>query len=182
VTFSSGSSSSGSSPIATFAWDLGNGTHIPANPNTTVTTLYQASGTYTVTVTATDANGLSDSDSMQIVIDTRLEGPVWSLYPVLERTSITLQFLQGELAGFSGCNTYEGAYTAVDNLDGTYAVTVSDLVSTKLICSEEIMEQETEYMAALTVVTQGSIDGNKLNLTSEGAELTYFEVGTPEPR
>jgi heat shock protein HslJ len=181
VTFSAEGSASGSSPINSFAWDFGNGTSALASPNTSVTALYENPGTFTVTVTATDANGLSDSASMEIVIDTRLEGPVWSLYPVLPRSAITLQFLQGELAGFSGCNTYTGSYTAVQNEDGTYQVEIVDLTSTRLSCAEDIMEQEADYLAALAASDTGAIEGNLLNLSGSNVELTYYEVGTPRP-
>ena len=181
VTFSAEGSTSGSSPINSFSWDFGDGSTGPSSPNTTVTTLYENPGTFTVTVTATDANGLSDSASMEIVIDTRLEGPVWSLYPVLPRSAITLQFLQGELAGFSGCNTYSGTYTAVQNEDGTYQVEVKDLVTTRLSCAEDIMEQEGQYIATLGAVTTGVIEGNLLQLANPEADLTYYEVGTPKP-
>ena len=181
VTFSAEGSSSGSSPISSFTWDFGDGTGSPPSPNTSVTTIYENPGTFTVTLTATDANGLSDSDSLQIEIDTRLEGPVWSLYPVLPRTAITMQFLQGELAGFSGCNTYSGNYIAEDNGDGTYQVTISDLVSTKLLCADDLMEQETQYMTALAATTGGIIEGNLLTLTGLESDLTYYEVGTLKP-
>jgi heat shock protein HslJ len=181
VTFSAEGSTSGSSPITNFSWDFGDGTPGPSSPNTSVTMLYENPGTFTVTVTATDANGLSDSASMQIVIDTRLEGPVWSLYPVLPRSAITLQFLQGELAGFSGCNTYSGTYTAVENEDGTYQVEVMDLVTTRQSCAEEIMEQEGQYIETLGAVNTAFIEGNLLNLSSPDAELTFYEVGTPRP-
>ncbi len=181
ATFSVEGSTSGSSPITSFIWDFGNGTGSPASPNTSVTTLYEISGTYTVTVTATDANGLSDSDRLQIEIDTRLEGPVWSLYPVLPRTAITMQFLQGELTGFSGCNTYSGSYTALDNGDGTYQVEINEIDSTQLACAEDILEQEAEYMAALASTISASIDGNLITLTGDDPELTYYEIGTPRP-
>jgi PKD repeat protein len=181
VTFSAEGSASGSSPITGFTWDFGDGTTGPSSMNTTVTTLYENPGTFTVTVTATDANGLSDSASMQIVIDTRLEGPVWSLYPVLPRTAITMQFLAGELAGFSGCNTYSGTYTAVQNEDGTYQVEVMELITTMLSCPEEIMEQEEQYITTLGAVNTALIEGNLLKLTSPDGELTYYEVGTPKP-
>jgi heat shock protein HslJ len=181
VTFSAEGSISGSSPIASFSWDYGDGSSSPSSPNSTVTTLYENPGTFTVTVTATDANGLSDSASMEIVIDTRLEGPVWSLYPVLPRSAITLQFLQGELAGFSGCNTYTGTYSAVQNEDGTYQVEVQDLITTRLSCVEEIMDQEDEYITALNAVNTASIEGNLLMLSGVDSELVYYEVGTLKP-
>jgi PKD repeat protein len=182
VTFSAEGSTSGSSPIQTFAWDFGDGTTSPASPNTTVTKLYEQPGTFQVTVTATDANNLSNSASMQIVIDTRLEGPVWSLYPLtIPRSAITMQFLQGVLEGFSGCNTYLGTYTAVENEDGTYQVEIKDLVTTRLSCAEDLMEQESNYIASLGAVTAGKIEGNILTLSSAESELTYYEVGTEKP-
>ena len=181
VTFSAEGSTSGSSPIQTFAWNFGDGTSSPASPNTTVTKLYDRPGTYQVTVVATDAKGLSDSASLEIVVDTRLEGPVWSLYPVIPRTAITLQFLQGELAGFSGCNTYTGEYSTSQNEDGTYLVEIQDLVTTRLGCAEDITEQEAEYIAALNTVNSARIDGNILTLDFPGGELTYYEVGTEIP-
>ena len=177
ATFSAEGSTSGSSPIQTFAWDYGDGSSSPASPNTTVTKLYENPGTFLVTVVVTDANGLSDSAALQIVVDTRLEGPVWSLYPVISRSAITLQFLQGQLEGFSGCNTYSGTYTATQNEDGTYQVDIKDLVTTRLSCAEDLMEQEAEYIAALGAVTTGGIDGNILTLSS----LTFYEVGTVKP-
>jgi PKD repeat protein len=181
VTFSAEGSTSGSSPIQTFAWNFGDGTSAPASPNTSVTKLYENPGTFQVTVVVTDANGLSDSAAMQIVVDTRLEGPVWSLYPVIPRSAITLQFLTGQLEGFSGCNTYTGTYTATQNEDGTYQVEIMDLVSTRLSCAEDLMEQEADYIAALGAVTAGKIEGNILTLSTADAELTYYEVGTVKP-
>ena len=181
ITFSAEASTSGSSPIQSFAWDFGDGTSAPASPNTTVTTLYEHPGTFLVTVVATDANGLSNSAALQVTIDTRLEGPVWSLYPVVPRSAITLQFLQGRLTGFSGCNTYDGTYTAAENEDGTYQVEVSELVTTQLLCSDELMEQEDEYLSALGAVTTAQIEGNILFLNSPQANLTFYEVGTVRP-
>jgi heat shock protein HslJ len=181
VTFSAESSSSGSSPITSFAWDFGDGTNSPGSPNTSVTMVYEGSGTYTVTLTASDANGLSSSDSMQITIDTRLEGPVWSLIEVLPRTAITMQFLQGELEGFSGCNTYSAQYNAIDNGDGTYQVEIFEINSSRQACAEDIMEQEAEYLAALEATSSAAIEGNLLTLIGDTSELIFYEVGTPKP-
>ena len=181
VTFSVSGSVSGSSPITSFTWDFDDGTTVPASPNTEITTLYEKPGIYTVTVTATDANGLSDSASMEVEIDTRMEGPVWTLHPVLPRTSITMQFLEGRLTGFSGCNTYDGIYTATDTGGGAYLVTLSELTSTRLSCAEELMQQESEYLEALASISAASTAGNLLLLSGSGPDLTFYEVGTPIP-
>ncbi len=56
-----------------------------------------------------------------------------------------------------------------------------DLVTTRLSCAEDIMEQEGQYIVALGTVNIASIDGNLLKLTNQDVELTYYEVGTPKP-
>ena len=83
---------------------------------------------YEITVVVADANGQTSSASAVITINARLDAQAWTLstingQPLLPGTAITLQFLNGQLAGFAGCNDYSGSYTAVDNGDGTFAVT-----------------------------------------------------------
>ena len=58
--------------------------------------------------------------------------------PLVDGTAITLQFLEGEVAGFAGCNSYKGNYVAEQNEDGTYNVAISDLQLTQIACPEEI--------------------------------------------
>ncbi len=43
------------------------------------------------------------------------------------------------------------------------------------------MEQESEYLEALSAITGASTDGNILILTGEGPDLTFYEVGTAKP-
>lgn len=187
VTFDASGSQAGSSPIVSYAWNFGDGTSAPASGNTQATTLFNHAGSYTVTVTVTDERGLTSQASLQINVQARLEGPVWNLsqlnnQAVIPGTTITLQFSRGQLAGFSGCNSYTGTYTAVDNGDGTYSVTVQGINSTKMACPNQVMQQENTFITNLASVTLAVLQGNILDLASPNGRLLFYELGTPAPR
>jgi heat shock protein HslJ len=174
----SGSTSSGS-PIASYSWNFGDGTSSGPSSSPQATTLYNKTGTYQVTVIVTDQNGQSSSATTSVTIGTRMGTPVvWMLkqmgsQQVLPGTGITLQFQGGQIAGFSGCNSYQGSYTATPNDDGSYAVTVTGVTGTSMSCPADIMQQEQTYMSMLGAVIAGQIQGSTLNLNSPQGELTY---------
>jgi heat shock protein HslJ len=135
----------------------------------------------------TDENNQSSSASMEVVISTRMDTPVvWVLNSyagqgIIPGTAIIIQFQSGQLAGFSGCNTYTGVYTGTDNGDGTYSVTITDLVSTQISCPEDIMAQESAYLGLLSTVTGAQIQGSMLDLISPGGEMIFYQAGTLVP-
>ena len=198
VTFNASGSQPGSSPISSYTWDFGDGTSAGPGAETEQQTIFNHSGVYQVTVVATDENGLSSSATTQVMITTRLDTPVvWTLdelrdQPLVPGTAITLQFLDGEIVGFAGCNTYSGNYTATQNEDGTYSVTIEPLTTTQLACPQPIMEQETFYLAFLQTAMTAQIQENLLDLAypagtgpnnqpyPEGV-MNFHEVGTTRP-
>ena len=131
----------------------------------------------------TDESGQSSSATMGVIISTRLDTPVvWALdsyanLGVLPGTAITLQFQAGQVAGFSGCNSYTGSYTAMDNGDGTYSVTVTGVVGTGMMCPADIMDQEQTYLGILSSITLAQIQGNVLTLSSPQSSLVYHQTG-----
>ena len=187
----------GNSPIVSYQWDFGDGTNRDTGDQALVTTLYNHSGTYDITVLVSDQNGLSDSATTQVVIDARLDSEVWDLYelvdePLVPGTAITLQFLEGEVVGFAGCNSYAGNYIAEENEDGTYNVTIEGLQITQTGCPEAIMKQEALYLGLLTSVQVAQIEGNELRLSYPAGidpdgqdypagELLFYELGTAVP-
>lgn len=197
VVFNALDSQPGSSPISSYRWDFGDGTTGDTGDQALATNLFNHSGIYDVTVLVTDQNGLSDSATTQIVIDARLDSEVWDLYELMEEplvsgTTITLQFLEGEIAGFSSCNSYRGNYVAEENEDGSYNVTIEDLQITQISCPEEIMKQEALFLGLLASVQEARIEANALMLSypegidPEGedypaGELLFYELGTPIP-
>ena len=66
VTLDASGSQPGSSPIASYQWDFGDGNSAAGGPQETHQ--YSAPGTYTATVTVVDENGLSSSASQEIQV------------------------------------------------------------------------------------------------------------------
>jgi heat shock protein HslJ len=94
-------------------------------------------------------------------------------------STITAEFADGSMGGNAGCNSYFAAY-AVDGNN----ITIEQAGSTRMFCEpQELMDQETAYLAALGTVTQFQIENGQLILLDEGgnAVLTYnaTEVETP---
>ena len=184
VQFDASTSKPGSSEISSFSWSLGNGETLPASPQTNISFIYKAAGNYEVTVSVMDSNGLSSQATTRILIDARLDTDVWTLAkidtePLLPNTAITLQFKQGELAGFAGCNEYNGEYTAVDNGDGTYTISIDKLETTRLACPRDIMEQEENYLTILEEATLATIKENEIILSSPLDDLEFYLIEAP---
>ena len=184
VEFDASASLPGSSPIVSYSWSFGNGEGLPASSDSNASAIYTRTGAYEVSVTVMDANGLSSLAATQINIDARLDTDVWTLsainqVPLLPGTAITLQFLQGELAGFAGCNTYEGSYTVSDNGDGTYSVVTGEISTGRLACPPDIMRQEDDYLTALQQTATASIQENMLILTNPAGELIFYLINPP---
>jgi heat shock protein HslJ len=181
VEFDASASQPGSSPIVSYSWSFGNGDGLAASPDSSASAIYTRTGVYEVSVTVMDENGLSSIAVTQINIDARLDSDVWTLSainqePLLPGTAITLQFLEGELAGFAGCNTYEGSYTVTDNGDGTYGIVTGEISTSRLACPADIMRQEDDYLAALQQTVTASIQENMLILTNPAGELVFYLI------
>ncbi len=99
---------------------------------------------------------------------------------LLADTSITANFAEdGTLSGSSGCNTYTTGYT----VDGDM-MTIEMAASTMMMCGEPegIMDQEAQYLAALTTTATYQIDGNTLTLrTADGAMVANYVAGEAMP-
>lgn len=88
-------------------------------------------------------------------------------------TEVTLAFsTDGAISGSGGCNKITGPYTASD---GT--ISFGDLASTAMACPEPegVMEQETEFLAALATAATYSIEGDRLEMrTADDAIAVSF--------
>jgi PKD repeat protein len=173
VTFDASESTPGSSPIANYAWDFGNGETAEGKNKVAVTTQYAAVGTYPVTLTVTDENGLSNTANAQIVVQASLEDTSWSLITVLPGTSITAEFSKGKVAGNGGCNDYFGGYASDAPEASSGALTIEDLTVTRKVCDDNVTAQENQYLTVFESVTAFTIEGDTLTLTYPGGILTY---------
>ena len=90
----------------------------------------------------------------------------------IQGSSITMKFLDGEVSGNAGCNSYFGSYEIEGN-----SIIFSQLAMTEMACMEPdgIMEQEQAYLAFLSEVVSFSIDGNQLLLKKEVQDQLTFE-------
>lgn len=85
---------------------------------------------------------------------------------VLAGTMLTTAFgVDGIVSGSSGCNTYSGPYTT----QGT-SIHIGLLITTQITCAEPagIMDQETQYLAAMQSATTYQISGDQLKLLAAG--------------
>ena len=72
----------------------------------------------------------------------------------LPGTELTAVFRLNKVAGSSGCNTYQGPYTT----NGSLAA-IGPLATTRMACPDDVMTQETAFLAALQGVGKVELQG-----------------------
>ena len=94
---------------------------------------------------------------------------------VLIGSELTADFgSDGKLSGSSGCNNYNGGY----EVDGD-KITIGPLASTMKMCDEPegVMDQESQFLAALESTATYKIEGTRLELrTADGALAVDFQL------
>jgi len=92
---------------------------------------------------------------------------------VILGTEITAIFDQdGNMAGSASCNNYTATYET----DGT-SISIGPAATTRMFCAEPegIMDQESQYLAALETATTFRLEGDSLELrTAEGALVANY--------
>jgi heat shock protein HslJ len=79
-------------------------------------------------------------------------------------SSITLVFgTDGSVSGNGGCNTYNGSVA----VDGD-AIAFGPLMSTQMACPQPVMDQETQFFAALAASSTFNISGSTLTTRDNG--------------
>jgi heat shock protein HslJ len=82
-------------------------------------------------------------------------------------TETTVELLEdGMVVGTTGCNRYHGTYV----LDGD-RLSFSTLASTKMLCADDITNQEVVFLDAMAAVRRFTIEGTQLSLTDDGGTL-----------
>lgn len=94
---------------------------------------------------------------------------------ILLDTEITAIFGEdGRLTGSAGCNNYMTGFA----VDGA-AITIEPAATTRKMCAEDVMQQEGEYLAALSMADTFSIQGDRLELRSaDGALAAAYISGS----
>ena len=84
----------------------------------------------------------------------------------LANTTLTAIFTADSVSGSGGCNDYSGSYT----LDGT-SVTIGPLASTRKACEQDIMDQESAFLAALQTPASVEQSGAVVHLRDAGGAI-----------
>ena len=102
-------------------------------------------------------------------------GPVGAEQPIIPGTTITANFGDTEVSGFSGCNNYSAALTPVNDY-----FTVGPIASTQKACSDPagVMEQETAYLAALGGTSGYLWEQDETTLVTAGKVFYTLADGT----
>ena len=89
---------------------------------------------------------------------------------VLADTTPTILFGEsGQISGSGSCNNYSGSYKS----DGVGSIEIGPLISTMMACAEPegVMDQETQFLAALQAATVYTIDGSTLEMRDADGAL-----------
>ncbi len=104
----------------------------------------------------------------------QLEGGEWQLIemngkPLPAQILVTLNFQEGQAGGRAPCNQYGAGYQQ----DGSH-LSFEQVISTLMYC-EDVMEYETEYLAALEGIRSFKLENDRLHLLDEsGASVLVF--------
>jgi putative lipoprotein len=109
-----------------------------------------------------------------------LESTSWELVsfggtPVMEGTTVTASFADGQVTGEGGCNSYGGSY----QVDGEN-IEFNEVVMTMMACMEPegVMDQETAVMAYLNDAQTFEIDADgQLHIYRADGEGLVFAPG-----
>lgn len=115
-----------------------------------------------------------------------LEGTPWTVtgynngrggvVSVIIGTELTMSFADGTVGGSAGCNQYSGPY----ELNGDQ-ISVGPLANTERACSEPegIMQQESEFLAALQSAATYTVDGDRLDMYREDGARALTATANP---
>lgn len=93
------------------------------------------------------------------------EGTVDGAGIPLADTPVTMVVDATTVAGDAACNSYTAPF------DGSFPV--GEVVSTRMMCAEDLMATENAYLEGLRLVDSASIDGDTLTLAGPGVELRF---------
>jgi len=142
----------------------------------------------TVTGFAVDGKLTLHGDEIDLTFDEEvslvalpLVGTTWTLTTiasgdavssVLNGTDVTAVFTaDATVSGSAGCNRYSGSYTWTGD-----QLSFSPLATTKMACADDVMAQESAFLASMEQVASLAIEGSQLTLADgSGALLLGFD-------
>lgn len=112
------------------------------------------------------------------VAENDIENKTWLLTSYNGKTPIenrraTIQFIDGQVSGSTGCNQYGGGY----QIEGDEII-LKDLYSTEMACMEPegIMEQEQAYLELLRAAARFKVVEGVLTFYAGANPILIFEI------
>jgi heat shock protein HslJ len=115
-------------------------------------------------------------------ITSTLEGTEWALVSLngdslIEGTNITLNFAEGILSGFAGCNAYgggpdSGPYTATD--EGALTIPQIAVTMQRCLTPEGVIQQELAYIETLRNAAAYRVMDDRLEIDNAAGETTLI--------
>lgn len=88
--------------------------------------------------------------------------------PPVADSEATVQFTATDVSGKTGCNSFGGSYTVA----GT-TLKFGQLIQTEMGCLDNVMQQETDFMAILNGAESFTISGAELTITAPEGSLHF---------
>lgn len=95
--------------------------------------------------------------------------------PVPGGVEVTAMFLDGAMAGKSGCNRYKTSIAA----GSENAVKIGPVVGTRMLCQGAPMQVEKAYLAILRKVSTAEQKGGQLALSTADGQRLIFKAAAP---
>jgi len=98
---------------------------------------------------------------------------------VIVGSSVTADFkADWTVSGTAGCNQYSAGYTTT----ASNGITITQPTMTLMACANNVMQQETQYLALMQKATKFEIAGDQLTLfDSSGTKLLIYNKHIPVP-
>lgn len=93
---------------------------------------------------------------------------------VLTNAPVALTFAPDGVSGTAGCNQFGGAFQFENN-----TLSFGDLITTRIACADDIMVQETVFLAALQSATSFEIVDGQLQIAYDGGVLNFASSSQP---
>ena len=131
-----------------------------------------------VSIGCTPTSPTDSSAESQPAHSQRLEGTSWNLRAFnltnktsvpMENTELTIGFADGQASGGAGCNRYFGDYSREGE-----TLEIGPLGATRMMCEENVMNQESSFLASLADAKSYFIDDSGLTIQlNNGTELVF---------
>lgn len=107
----------------------------------------------------------------EVTFEEAVKGKTFTLVGSLEDHQITIEFVEGRLAGSAGINGYSTSY----EVDGEEITISPQIISTMMAGPEEAMNQESTYLMDLSKAEKVEMDGDSLLITLDDGKVLIFE-------